>query len=443
MANDLLADFRAASNRFDHVLYNEQTQRFERAGKRHAIAMFFGSAVARSKNEVTLAKIKEAIGNDLKEGGRFYGTRETAERLFSGIDVGSRIKSGAVRAIIEDFHRTAIADMDKLQSRKESVAAMMCDMIAENLSADPSLLADARAKGVLKAVAMRHIDAALGDKDVRSSISQLQSWCVGGAGWKKGGPVSGAFADFANFIVGVNTDARLQNAFVTLLRRVAKDGSPRFAQMVYMEMQYAAVPHSMNSQDAGHVGWTDAMAGRIERLLSDMDAASSDFSILKNMDMFPVNRESYAVALDVCGKVKDMPELAKWMSCQPQERRVAFAAAITDAMGRFGDSDDPVLLRKLMGAGDVIERLYSNGELTLESAFRAMEGCDARLPEVLSVNEDSVGKTSDEVRYFFRDRAISKYCGLFRDGPGAADLVVGTRLIVNLGYQPSIAFWIA
>ena len=444
MANDLLADFRAASNRFDHVLYNEQTQQFERAGKRHAIATFFGSPSARSKNEATLAKIKEAFGAELKECGHVHSSYETTERLFSSIDTSRRIKSDAVRTIIEDFHKSAIADKNILQSRKEFAAAKMCDMLAENLSADQSLLEDARAMGVLRAVAMRHLDAALGDMDMKSSISQLESWCDGGGvGWKNGGAVSDAFADFADFVVGVNTDARLQNAFATLLGRAANEESPRFAQMIYMEMQSVTVPHCRDRQDVGPTDWTDAMAGRIERLLTDIDDASSDFSILKNIDMLPVDRESYSVALDVCGKVKDTPELAKWLSRQPQESRVTLAAAITDALGMFGDSDDPVLLRKLMGAGDGIARLYSNGELTIESAFHAMEGCGAKLPEVLNVNEASVGKTSDEVRYFFRDRAISEYCGLFRDGPSAADTVVGTRLIVNLGYSPSIAFWIA
>ena len=443
MANDLLADFRAASNRFDHVLYNEQTQRFERAGKRHAIAAFFGSAAAISKNEATIAKIKEAVGMELKEDWRFGGSGVTAERLFSGIDVGRRIKSGAVRSIIDEFRRNAIADADALQRRKETAVAKMCDMISENLSVSSSLLSDARCKDVLKAVAMHHLDAALCGMDAKSSISLLESWCDGAAGWKNGGQVSGAFADFAGFVVGVNTDPRLQNAFETLLGRVAREDSPRFAQMVCLEMQSAAGPLCRNLQDAGQSDWTDAAAERIGRLLADMDDATSDFSILKNMDMLPLDRESYSVALDVCAAVKGTPELAKWLVRQPQDARVGLAAAILDAMGRFGDSDDPVLLRKLMGAGDGIARLYARDELTLESAYRTMEGRDARLPEVLNVDGRSVGKASDEVRYFFRDRAIGEFCGLFPNGPGVADTVVGTRLIVSLGCSPAVAYWIA
>ena len=443
MVNDLLADFRAASNRFDHVLFNERTQRFERAGKRHAIATFFGSASARTKNETTLAKIKEAFGAELKEAGRVYGSHEAAEHLFSGIDTGRRIKSDAVRSIIENFHRSAMADAANLQLRKDTAATKMCDMIAENLSFDPSLLSDARVKDVMKAVAMRHIDVALDGMDTKSSISQLQSWSDGDAGWKSGGSLSVAFADFSDFVIGVNTDAHLENAFGELLGRVAKDGSPRFVQMVCMEMQSVAVARCRNLQDAGMAGWTESMAGRIERLLADMDDVSSDFCILKNMDMLPVEKESYCVALDVCGAVKDTPELGKWLSRQPQDRRVTLAAAILDAMGRFGDSDDPVLLRKLMGAGNGIERLYASGELTVESAYHAMEGNVARFPEVLNVDGGSVGKASDEVRYFFRDRAISEFCGMFPNGPGVADTVVGTRLIVNLGCSPAIAYWIA
>lgn len=443
MANDLLADFRAASNRFDHVLFNEQTQRFERAGKRHAIATFFGSSDAISKNEVTLAKIKEALGAEFKEGGRVYVSRETAESLFSGINTGRRIKSDAIRSIIEDFHRGAMADADSLRCGKDAAAAKMCDMIAENLAFDPALLSDTRVKDVLKAVAMRHIDAALDGMDAKSSIFHLQTWCNGDDGWKKGGPLSAAFTDFAGFVVGVNTDARLQNAFGELLGRVAKDASSRFVQMVCMEMHSAGVLHCRNRTDAGPADWTEAAAERMERLLADIDDESSNFSILKNMDMLPVEKESYSVALDVCGAVKSMPELGKWLSRQPQDRRVTFAAAILDAMGRFGDSDDPVLLRKLMDAGESIASLCASGELTLESAYYAMEGSVARLPEILNVDEDSVAKASDEVRYFFRDRAISEFSGLFPDGPGVADTVIGTRLIVNLGCSPAVAHWIA
>ena len=443
MANDLLADFRAASNRFDHVLFNERTQRFERAGKRHAIATFFGSASARTKNEATLAKIKEMFGAEIKEAGRVYGSHETAERLFSGIDTGRRIKSCAVRSIIENFHRSAIADADNLQCQKDAAAAKMCNMIVENLSFDPSLLSDARVKEVIKAVAMRHIDAALDGMDTKSSISRLQTWNDGDAGWESGSPLSIAFADFSDFVIGVNTDARLENVFGELLGRVAKDGSPRFVQMVCQEMQSVAASRCRNLQDAGLADWTESMAGRIERLLTDMDDVSSDFCILKNMDMLPVEKESYCVALDVCGAVKNTPELGKWLSRQPQDRRVTLAAAILDAMGRFGDSDDPILLRKLMGVGDGIGRLYANGELTIESAYHAMEGSSARFPEVLNVDGGSVGKASDEVRYFFRDRAIAEFCGLFPNGPGVADTVVGTRLIVNLGCSPAVAYWIA
>ena len=40
MANDLLASFKAVSQAHSHIVFNERTQEFERAGKRHAIASF-------------------------------------------------------------------------------------------------------------------------------------------------------------------------------------------------------------------------------------------------------------------------------------------------------------------------------------------------------------------------------------------------------------------
>ena len=58
MANDLLNSFIDASSRYNHIVFDSRTQRFERAGLRHAIATFFGSAEATAKNKATLDAIK-------------------------------------------------------------------------------------------------------------------------------------------------------------------------------------------------------------------------------------------------------------------------------------------------------------------------------------------------------------------------------------------------
>ena len=71
MENDLLTSFKTASRRHGHIVFNDRTQEFERAGIRHAIASFFGTANAKAKNDLTLSKLKEALAAEVREGGRF------------------------------------------------------------------------------------------------------------------------------------------------------------------------------------------------------------------------------------------------------------------------------------------------------------------------------------------------------------------------------------
>ena len=100
MANNLLTSLTAASRAHSHVVFNERTQEFERAGKRHAIASFFGSADARAKNDLTLQKIKEALNAEVADGVRFGGYGKVADGIFARVDVDRRIKSSTINAII-------------------------------------------------------------------------------------------------------------------------------------------------------------------------------------------------------------------------------------------------------------------------------------------------------------------------------------------------------
>ena len=82
MANDLLTSFKTASRQYGHIVFNDRTQEFERAGKRHAIATFFGTADAKAKNNLTLCKLKEALAAEVQEGGRFYGIFADTARTY-------------------------------------------------------------------------------------------------------------------------------------------------------------------------------------------------------------------------------------------------------------------------------------------------------------------------------------------------------------------------
>ena len=117
MANDLLTTFNTASRAYGHVVFNEKTQEFERAGKRHAIATFFGLPDARAKNNLTLQKIKEALCFEASAGGRLSGCVEITDGLFRNVDGNKRIKSSTVNEIIKAFRNEVGSGVDKASAQ--------------------------------------------------------------------------------------------------------------------------------------------------------------------------------------------------------------------------------------------------------------------------------------------------------------------------------------
>ena len=124
MANNLLTSLTAASRAHSHIVFNERTQEFERAGKRHAIASFFGSADARAKNDLTLQKIKEALNAEAADGVRFGGYGKVADGIFARVDVDRRIKSSTINAIIRSFRQESASAPDRLGEMTELTAQM-------------------------------------------------------------------------------------------------------------------------------------------------------------------------------------------------------------------------------------------------------------------------------------------------------------------------------
>ena len=102
MANDLLNSFIDASSRYNHIVFDSRTQRFERAGLRHAIATFFGSAEATAKNKATLDAIKRFITEEQMDE---YGQSNSRElkNYFSGINASKVIESSTINRIITKF----------------------------------------------------------------------------------------------------------------------------------------------------------------------------------------------------------------------------------------------------------------------------------------------------------------------------------------------------
>ena len=124
MSSQLLNSLSDACQAHRHVVYNQNLNNgiggFERAGKRHAIASFFGVSDAKAKNQMTLTKIKEALATEVAEGGRFYGASAATDGLFAVVDGNKRINAKTICSIIEGFRKGAEYDPAVLRRREEA-----------------------------------------------------------------------------------------------------------------------------------------------------------------------------------------------------------------------------------------------------------------------------------------------------------------------------------
>lgn len=102
MDNDLLNSFIDASSRYNHIVFDSRTQRFERAGLRHAIATFFGAPDATAKNRATLDAIKSFLEDEqMEEFG--HCNPDKLKGYFSGIKESKVIESSTINRIINKF----------------------------------------------------------------------------------------------------------------------------------------------------------------------------------------------------------------------------------------------------------------------------------------------------------------------------------------------------
>ena len=116
MASELFNSLSNACRTHGHIIYNQSLNDghggFERAGKRHAIATFFGSSTARAKNESTLAAIKDVL---VAECSTDYGVAMSGDikSYFSDIKTSGRVKSAAVNKIIDNIRNDVSSALAK------------------------------------------------------------------------------------------------------------------------------------------------------------------------------------------------------------------------------------------------------------------------------------------------------------------------------------------
>ena len=133
MANELLSSLSNACRTHGHIIYNQNLNDglggFERAGKRHAIATFFGKASAMELNQRTLSKIKEVLNAErtadshgVLSGETFEGSYFTdARSLTIENSGGKRVESAAIRKIISNIRNDVAANPAVIEAAKGKV----------------------------------------------------------------------------------------------------------------------------------------------------------------------------------------------------------------------------------------------------------------------------------------------------------------------------------
>ena len=265
MSSQLLNSLSDACQAHRHVVYNQNLNNgiggFERAGKRHAIASFFGVSDAKAKNQMTLTKIKEALAMEVAEGGRFYGASAATDGLFAVVDGNKRINAKTIRSIIEGFRKGA--------------------------EYDPAVL------------------------------------------------------------------RRQEEAF--------------------------------------------------ER----------EFLKWENVS----------------------PQFEKLLLSQPLDCRMPFLSA----MKAFGMSEDVFLLRKLISVRDSVKELHFNGNMSVESVFRAIAGDDVELPECMRGLDDEAD-VPDEVRNHFRNENLREFEECFGGEISESRMIAGQKIMLNVGLSPKSTY---
>lgn len=143
MANELLNSLSNACRAGGHIVYREELNNgkggFERAGKRHAIATFFGSTSAKELNQKTLNKIKEVLSaeraedsvgilpDDTFDGSYFVDARSL--KIKSSGD--KRVESAAIKKIIANIRNEVVSNPAIIEASKDK---LINDYLADEMN---------------------------------------------------------------------------------------------------------------------------------------------------------------------------------------------------------------------------------------------------------------------------------------------------------------------
>lgn len=94
-----------------YVVFDSQREALDKAGVGHHIANFFGSKAAKSVNRETMNAIKNAVLSE----SRYFGIRERAAQMLSGLDNGSCVDLKKIKSVISQLDAISTPAMQKKQ----------------------------------------------------------------------------------------------------------------------------------------------------------------------------------------------------------------------------------------------------------------------------------------------------------------------------------------
>ena len=374
MENDLLTSFKTASRRHGHIVFNDRTQEFERAGIRHAIASFFGTANAKAKNDLTLSKLKEALAAEVREGGRFYGIGKDTAALFASVKSGAWMNSRTLLTIVGNFRQEAKSAFEELKRLKKEISGgIMHDdstwtpdvvnLIVKGMRGYSEGIEGGR---IIDIMAGRLLDINLEGKAIESAIVELKD----PAGYA--GIAENVRCGMAHFLTPVGMNESARNAFVGIFALAAEMKSDRFTQMAGCELADILAAHRASPRSFD-------LADALARLLADLQNRNSAQNLAVGLEALPLSGESYGIVRDFCTwEEGQKAECLDLLSRQPAANRIHLLAA----MKSLGSSRDVILLHKLANAQHKIAKLrkYANC-MNPQNICRAVEGRGRLSPE--------------------------------------------------------------
>lgn len=424
MASQLLNSLSDACRTHRHVVYNKDLNDghggFERAGKRHAIALFFGASSAKEKNQLTLMKIKEAFAAEIAEGGRFNGsdTDAAAKSLFAPSGKGHRISSKAVNAIISGFRQSPASGLAIIDARED---ALRRDALAqedrERFENDAICQFKGRFRGEISdsvSVVGQRIMFNVGLSPVSayemvSRLSHIEISEFSDEQLKDLATLSWDEMDRLNAIAGFEIDGG--KAADDLYADIMTPSSVLKRLLAYPELASDAAAYRRASE------LMEAFDGKIDALIRDGGICNLKASTKWMLERFVFQDlamqsksgkglpdvQSFAEGLTSANRFVRFAENMFGRSAMPwymlslsPELRVPVMAA----MDAYGEYHNQYLLARLIANGERVGRIYQeeaspDGTMTKEQAFRAINGDGVRFYPLIHGNADYWSTTCD------------------------------------------------